>query len=335
MHSTRLSEVLHIDFPVIIAPMHAISNEKMAAEALKKQIAVCLPMQNWKDIASFKESIINLQKINHNAVGVQLFTLKENHLLSDQIKICLELSVSFIVTAMGKPDEVIKACSGSNTKVFASVKSLEQAQKAEQSGANALIAINSKAAGIAGEQEAAKLLPILKETIKIPIISAGGIGNGKNVYEHLNQYTADACMIGSIFIASEESDANLYYKKACVLYKEKDIVIVTSFYNHSLTLMKTPFLKKVGFNENWIERILLNISFLQKKIGGYLFKNALNYLKKSAQKNTHKTVWIASGSIKNTLAIKPTAVIIDDLISDYNKVEDEQKRMSRSVSRES
>src|SRR6185436_1047303 len=128
-----------------------------------------------------------------------------------------ELKVNFIITSLGSPREVIERCKPLGIKVFCDVVDLPYAKKVEELGADALIAVNSRAGGHAGNIPPQDLITLLKNNCNIPVISAGGIGKGEQLKEVLDWGAAGAS-IGTIFIASEEADISHEYKQAMIDY---------------------------------------------------------------------------------------------------------------------
>ena len=80
-----------------------------------------------------------------------------------------------------------------------------------------LIAVNKDAGGHAGKLSSKELIARLKSISNLPIISAGGVGNGQQFLEKLDE-GACGISIGSPFIATKESPVSMEYKKACVHY---------------------------------------------------------------------------------------------------------------------
>ncbi len=120
--------------------------------------------------------------------------------------------------------------------------------------------------------------------------------------------------VGSIFIASEESIVSKEYKEACVKYGEDDIVMSTKISGTPCTVINTPYVQKIGTQQNWLERLLSKNKKLKKWIKMFTFVKGMKSVEKAAFGATYKTVWVAGTSIKNTKSIKPVKEIIKDLV---------------------
>jgi len=202
--------------------------------------------------------------------------------------------------------------------VFCDVVNAEYAIKVEALGADAVIAVNKEAGGHAGPKSFKELLPELKKVCKIPIISAGGVGNGKEIKEMI-EYGADGISMGSVFIASEEAGVSDDYKQACVDYGAKDIVMTTKLSGTPCTVINTEYVQKVGTQQNWFERLLNKNKRLKKWFKAFTFFKGMKRLQKAAFSSTYKTVWCAGPSIEHVKSVRPLSVIVEELKKQYEE----------------
>ena len=163
--SNDLTNMLGIDFPIIVAPMFLVSNSKMLIEASKSGITGCVPALNYRTIDEFKKAIIEIKKKSNGPLGVNLIVNKFNTKMSEQLKICIDNKVDYIITSLGNPSTVINNCKIHGIKVFCDVVDLKYAKKVEKLGADAIIAVNNKAGGHLGPMSPEKLIPLLVEKL--------------------------------------------------------------------------------------------------------------------------------------------------------------------------
>src|SRR5690606_30865402 len=149
------------------------------------------------------------------AFGINLIVNKSNFRLEEQLQICCEEKIAFIITSLGSPEDTIKKAHENNILVFCDVTEIKYAKKVEKLGADGLIAVSKEAGGHAGDLSFSQLISDLKPHCSLPIISAGGIGNHELFQERMNLGIAGVS-VGSIFIASEESPVTDDYKNACI-----------------------------------------------------------------------------------------------------------------------
>ena len=312
----NLCSMLGIDFPVIMAPMFLVSNEKMILEALNSGISGAIPALNFRSSDELRSAIKSIKSQSSNPFGINLIVNKSNFKYKEQLRICCEEKVDFIITSLGSPEETIKKAHELGIKVFCDVTDLNFALKVEKLGADAVIAVNKEAGGHAGKISCKELLPLLIENCSIPIISAGGVGDGKGIQEILDMGAAGVSM-GSIFIATKESPVSEEYKQACVQYGALDIVLTTKISGTPCTVINTPYVQEVGTTQNWIERFLSKNKWMKKWIKALTFIKGMRNLEKAAFSATYKNVWCAGPSIEYVNEILPISEVVKKLQADF------------------
>lgn len=312
----KLCELLGIEFPVIMAPMFLVSDEKMIIEAIKSGITGAIPALNYRNTDDLRRAIRKIKSEANGPFGINLIVNNSNFLYKEQLQVCCEEQVDFFITSLGSPEETIKKAKEFNIKVFCDVTDLNFALKVEQLGADAVIAVCKEAGGHAGPTSYKDLIPQLKKELKIPVFSAGGIGTGRGIKEML-ELGSDGVSMGSIFIATTEAPVSDDYKKACVTYGAKDIVLTTKLSGTPCTVINTPYVQKVGTGQNWLERILNKNKKLKKWFKALTFLRGMKSLRNAAFSSTYKTVWCAGPSIEFVNKIKPIKDVVEDLKKDF------------------
>ena len=133
------------------------------------------------------------------------------------------------------------------------------------------------------------------------------------------QLGACGASVGSIFIASNESDVSDDYKQACVAYGANDIVMSTKVSGTPCTVINTPYVQKIGTRQNWLEALLSRNKKLKKWVKMLTFVKGMKALEKSAFSATYKTVWCAGPTIEYVHAVRPVAEIVADIVSPPEK----------------
>ncbi|WP_299714961.1 nitronate monooxygenase [uncultured Tenacibaculum sp.] len=312
---SSLTELLNIKHPIIIAPMFLVSNTKMVIEGMKAGVAGCIPALNYRTTDELREAIKELKadKVEGGSFGFNLIVNKSNVKYKEQLKVLCEEGVDFIITSLGSPEETINEAHEAGIKVFCDVTDLKFAQKVESLNADALIAVNNQAGGHRGNFSPKDLITELNENCKLPVISAGGVGNKSQLQEMLS-YGAVGVSVGSPFIASIESGVNQDYKQACVDYGSDDIIMTKRISGTPCTVINTPYVQKIGTEETWIEKILNKNRKLKKWVKMIRFSMGMRATKNAAMKATYKTVWVAGPSIEYTTSIKPISEIVDSFV---------------------
>mgnify|MGYP000014664848 CR=1 FL=1 len=174
-----------------------------------------------------------------------------------------------------------------------------------------LVYLCSKAKEVVSPEE---LITNLVRNCTIPVISAGGVGC-KHDIDNMLGFGAAGVSVGSPFIASTEAGVTQEYKQACVDFGADDIVMTERISGTPCTVINTPYVKKIGTKQTWIEHVLNKNKKLKKWVKMIRFSIGMNAATKAATKVTYKTVWVAGPSIEHTKSILPTKAIIDNLVN--------------------
>ena len=124
--ATKVTELLDIEFPIIMAPMFLVSNEAMMVSAMDSGIMGCFPSLNYRNEGEFEKVLDNLNdyKKKNNVsgnYGVNLIVQKSNPLFIKHLQACVDKKVPFYITSLGSPAEVIEKAYTYGAKVFCDV----------------------------------------------------------------------------------------------------------------------------------------------------------------------------------------------------------------------
>ncbi|MBP7389638.1 MAG: nitronate monooxygenase [Chitinophagales bacterium] len=317
---TALTQMLKIEHPVIMAPMFLVSNAAMVIEACNAGITGAIPALNYRTDAEFRKALTEIKAATDKSFGINLIGNKSNIKLQEQLNTCAEFRVPFIITSLGSPKEIIEVCKPLGMKVFCDVIDLSFAKKVEELGADAIIAVNNEAGGHAGKISPKELLNSLTKNCNIPVISAGGVGNGIQMKQMMD-WGACGISIGSPFIASNESPVSHDYKMACVNYGAKDIVMTTRLSGTPCTVINTDYVKQTGTEQNWLEKFLNSNKQIKKWTKMLTYYKGMKALEKAAFSATYQTMWCAGPSIQYVNSVRPVKQIVEELIAEYEAAE--------------
>jgi nitronate monooxygenase len=312
---TKLTQTLSIDFPMIMAPMFLVSNREMIFEGMKSGIAAAFPTLNFRN---GNELELMLDRLNtdkaqltvNGTYGVNLIVQKTNPLYEKHLKICVNKKVPFYITSLGNPQQVIEQAHSYGAKVFCDVTNLEHAKKCAEVGCDGFIAVGQGAGGHAGPNPLQILVPaLIKNFPDIPVIAAGGIADGAGILSMLSLGAAGVS-IGTRFIASTEAGVSDEYKNAIVNSDMSDIVLTEKISGTPCTIINTPFAKKIGYKQNWIERLLSNNSKTKKYFKMWVQLSGMKKLEQSVKPGNYQTLWCAGQSVELINDILPCKVIV-------------------------
>lgn len=329
---TAITELLNIDFPVIMAPMFLVSNEEMMISAIKTGIAGAFPSLNYRKEGELENVLNNLNKniaetVAKGTYGVNLIVLKTNPLYKKHLAICVEKKVPFYITSLGNPKEVIDQAHSYGAKVFCDVTNIEHATKAYDNGCDGFIAVGQGAGGHAGPFPLQLLVPALhKKFPKTPVIAAGGIASGSGILSMLSLGAA-AVSIGTRFIASTETKVTVDYKNAIVDSRMDDIVMTEKISGTPCSIINTEYAKKIGYKQNAFEKFLSKNPKTKKWFKMVVQLRGMRRLEQSVKPANYHTLWCAGQSVELINEILSCEEIIGKLKQETEEAFTEMKKV--------
>lgn len=326
MIKNAFSREFNLDIPVIMAPMFLVSNEAMVKSAITEGILGVFPSLNYRNDGELSDLLKRLNEHKSNSTkgnyGVNLIVQKTNVKFEKHLKICVENKVPFYITSLGSPARVIEEAHKYGAKVFCDVTNLVHAQKCYDLGCDGFIAVGQGAGGHAGPNPLQVLVPSLKRTFPDkPVIAAGGIADGAGLLSAL-ALGASAVSIGTRFIASKEASVSDEYKNEIIKAEMDDIVLTEKISGTPCTIINTPYAKKIGYKQNWIEKMLSKNKQTKKYFKMLVQFRGINKLMKSVKPGSYETLWCAGKSVELIDKVKSIKEIVKQLneetIEKYN-----------------
>lgn len=219
----KITELFNIQYPIIQAGMIWNSGWKLASAVSNAGgLGLLGAGSMYPDV--LREHIVKCKKATRRPFGVNVPMLYPN--LEEIIQIIIEEGVPIVFTSAGNPKTYTQHLKENGITVVHVVSSVKFALKAQEAGVDAVVAEGFEAGGHNGREETTTftLIPMVQEQIKVPLIAAGGIANGKGMLAAMI-LGADGVQVGSRFVASEESSAHQAFKKMVVEAKEGDTLL--------------------------------------------------------------------------------------------------------------
>ena len=127
---------------------------------------------------------------------------------------------------------------------------------------------------------------------------------------------ADGASIGTKFIASDEAPVSQEYKEAIVKATSEDIVMTEKLSGTPSSIINTAYAKKIGYKQNWFERLLSKNSKTKKYFKMLVQLKGMKKLEKSVKPGNYKNLWIAGKSVEFIDEILPIKEIISIDVQD-------------------
>lgn len=220
----RISTLLSIKYPIIQAGMVWVSGWKLAS-AVSNNGGLGLIGSGSMKPDLLREHIQKCKTATDKPFGVNIPLLRGD--AKDLVKVVIEENVKIVFSSAGHPGKFIDSFKKNNITVCHVVPSLKFALKAEDVGCDAIVGEGVEAGGHNGADELTTfaLIPQLVDTVKIPVIAAGGIADGRGILAALS-LGAEGVQIGTRFAVTQESSAHHYYKQKVIEAKDNDTILV-------------------------------------------------------------------------------------------------------------
>lgn len=238
-------------FPIIQGGMAVrVSLHNLAGNVAKEGGIGIIAVSGMRDPEEVKSEIRKAREIagKDGVIGINIMGVIGQ--FKTLLKAALEEGIDLVIQGAGFRNDVFEMAGEYNVPVFAIASSAKVAKKAEDSGATAVVIEGCDAGGHLGFPDGhpfRKTIDIIKETvasIKIPVIAAGGIFNGKDIVEMLRA-GAKGVQMATRFVATNECDADRKFKEAYLNAREEDVVIIKSPVGLPGRAIKTTFTEKL------------------------------------------------------------------------------------------
>jgi len=219
----RITELFEIEYPLIQAGMIWASGWKLASAVSNAGgLGIIGAGSMYPEI--LKEHIQKCKMATKQPFAVNVPMLYPD--IDKIMEIIIDEGVKIVFTSAGNPKTWTSHLQSHGIKVVHVVSSVKFAVKSQEAGVDAIVAEGFEAGGHNGRDETTTftLIPMVREKIDIPLIAAGGIGNGKGMFAAM-VLGADAVQVGSRFVATPEASSHQNFKEMVVKAKEGDTVL--------------------------------------------------------------------------------------------------------------
>ena len=226
---TRLTELLHIEFPVMLAGMGGVAYSHLAAAVSNAGGYGCLgaSTMNGEQLAS---EIASTRQLTTRPFGVDLLTAFPDTLVRN-VELLIEGGASTFVAGLGVPRHVVDLCHRHQVLVISMCGKVVHAKRALDAGCDVVVAQGTEAGGHTGTVATMPLVPLIVDAVggAIPVVAAGGIFDGRGLAAAL-ALGADGVWMGTRFIATLEARAVAGFKEG-ILASGADGTVVSRAYS--------------------------------------------------------------------------------------------------------
>ena len=220
----RITELLKIKYPIIQAGMVWVSGWKLAS-AVSNIGGLGLIGAGSMKPDLLREHIKKCQNATTKPFAVNIPLLRSD--ANELIDVVIDENVKIVFSSAGNPAKFIDILKKNNIKVVHVVPSVKHGKKAESVGCDAVVGEGVEAGGHNGADEITtfSLIPQLCDAVKIPVIAAGGISDGRGILAAL-ALGAEGVQIGTRFAVTKESSAHELYKQSVLSATDSSTTLI-------------------------------------------------------------------------------------------------------------
>ncbi|MBD1380910.1 NAD(P)H-dependent flavin oxidoreductase [Metabacillus arenae] len=254
---TRVTDLLGIKYPIVQGGLAYLAYSELASAVSNAGGLGQITAMSLQTPEELRSEIRKVKEKTDQPFGVNYAIGQHGRPFEHMLEVAIEEEVPVISMTGGNPAPLFKQLEGVNVKKLVLVAARRQAEKAAELGADAVMVVGQEGGGHLGKNDTGTfvLIPQVVDTVSIPVIASGGIGDGRGLMAALS-LGAEGIEMGTRFIATKECvHAHELYKRALIKGTENDTIIIKrSLGSPGRAIMNS-----------WTDQILS----LESKQGGY------------------------------------------------------------------
>lgn len=236
---TEINNLLEIEYPIIQGGMAWVAEHHLAAAVSEAGgfglIGAANAPADW-----VREQIRKTKELTDRPFGVNVMLMSP---YADEVaRVIAEEGVKAVTTGAGNPEKYMELWKERNIKVIPVVASVALAKRMERCGADAVVAEGCESGGHIGESTTMTLVPQVVDAVDIPVIAAGGIGDGRGIAAAF-MLGAKGVQMGTRFVVTKECQAHPAYKERIIRAKDIDTRVTGRSTGHPIRALRNDMTK--------------------------------------------------------------------------------------------
>lgn len=312
----ELMKKIGIEYPIVQGAMSWVANPSLVsavANAGGLGVLAC----GHATAETVRELIQETKALTDKPFGINVLLLSPH--VEEVVKVVCEEGIKVVTTGAGSPGRYMTQFKAAGTVVIPVVASVALAKRMEKEGADAIICEGMEAGGHIGKTTSMALIPQVVDAVNIPVIAAGGIGDGRGVAAAM-MLGASAVQLGTRFVVAKESTVHQNFKDNILKAKDIDTVITGQITGHPVRVLRNKLTR---------EYLQVEKSITSDENPDFDRLEALGKgaLKRAVIDGDKKTGSFMSGQIAGLVNKEQTChEIIQELIHDYKELVSEKAR---------
>jgi enoyl-[acyl-carrier protein] reductase II len=311
MLQTRLTELLNVRYPIMLAGMAGVSLAEVVAAVSEAGGYGVLGAGDLTP-GQISEEMARVRLLTNKPFGVDLLhALNDNPI--EEVRRIIDGGATSFAAGLGVPSRVIGLCHEAGLKVITVTATVKHARMAAEAGCDLIVAQGSEAGGHTGSVGSFALFPQAVDAVSIPVVAAGGIYDGRGLAAAL-AFGCAGVWVGTRFVASREARAAEVYKQAIVRASESDTVISRCWTGKTLRALRN------ATTEDWERRPQEIKPFpqqaelmAQRGLLGFLFPEM-------AERDPAHNCFPAGQGCGGIAAVQTCREIVDEFVADATAV---------------
>lgn len=236
---TEINNLLEIEYPIIQGGMAWVAEYHLAAAVSEAGgfglIGAANAPADW-----VRDQIRKTKELTDRPFGVNVMLMSP---YADEVaRVIAEEGVKAVTTGAGNPEKYMELWKERNIKVIPVVASVALAKRMERCGADAVVAEGCESGGHIGESTTMTLVPQVVDAVDIPVIAAGGIGDGRGIAAAF-MLGAKGVQMGTRFVVTKECQVHPAYKERIIRAKDIDTRVTGRSTGHPIRALRNDMTK--------------------------------------------------------------------------------------------
>ncbi|GFP74907.1 enoyl-[acyl-carrier-protein] reductase FabK [Clostridium fungisolvens] len=240
MIKADICELLNIQYPILQGGMAWVADASLAS-AVSNAGGLGIIAGANAPVEYVREQIRKAKTLTDKPFGVNIMLLSPN---ADELaRVVCEEGVKVVTTGAGNPGKYVEMWKNNGIKVIPVVPSVALAKRMERCGADAVIAEGCESGGHVGKLTTMALVPQVVDAVNIPVIAAGGIGDGRGIAAAI-MLGAKGVQVGTRFLVAKECTIHQNYKDIVIKAKDIDTMVTGRVTGHPVQVIKNKLAKR-------------------------------------------------------------------------------------------
>ena len=239
MNCNVITELLNIKYPIIQGGMAWIADASLAVGVSEAGGLGIISGVGPTEVV--RAQIRKAKELTDKPFGVNVMLMQDN---ADEIaRLVCDEKVPVVTTGAGSPGKYIEMWKSHGIKVIPVVPSVAIAKRMEKFGADAVIAEGMESGGHIGQTTTMSLVPQVVDEVNIPVIAAGGIGDGRGIAASF-MLGAVGVQMGTRFLVSNECNVHKNYKEKELKAKDIETEVTGTSTSHPVRVLRNKLTRE-------------------------------------------------------------------------------------------